>query len=46
MKLFKANFYLNYGYELIEVWARSKYDVQKQIERKFPTAYDVCVWSI
>jgi hypothetical protein len=46
MNLFMVNYFDKNRLHSAEIWAKSKYDVQKKIELDFPTAYDIYVWSI
>lgn len=45
MNIFMVNYFDKHRTHSVEIRAKSKYDAQKQIERDFPTAYDIYVWS-
>jgi hypothetical protein len=44
MTLYKFNVFANYRTQVGEMWAKSKFDVQLQIERDFPACADIYVW--
>lgn len=46
MKCFRFNYFANYRDRFGEIWAFSRYDVEKQILNEFPHATGIYIWLV
>lgn len=46
MKCFRFNYFANYRDRFGEMWAFSRYDVEKRIRDEFPNATGIYIWLV